>query len=250
MTPEIKDIVENAYRVFGRYEIGDTLCVCHCNVCMTFEIERELIATPLREIPSLTLAEYTNSAHDWDDETVAREMRYFLPRYLELIAAYDPPDSIGLDICLRRIGRGGWRGKWPADEERIIDRFLDAFLVASLSRIELVLWPAGWRLDFDFACVLTMTVTAGGNLERALATWDDMAGPEAAIHMAALRDDVLTLNGRPCFDNPFLEHHREEADKIGAFLMRPEVDQRLEAAFFTVTDERLQKILSNAMLDP
>ena len=87
-----------------------------------------------------------------------------------------------------------------------------------------------------------------GNLDRALSVWDGAADPASAIHMAALRSDVLTLNGRPCFDNPFLEDHREDADKIGAFLMRPEVDARLEDAFFTVTDPRLQKILSDAMV--
>jgi hypothetical protein len=248
MSPELKAIVEEAYVVFGRYTpAAPTLTVCHCNVCMTHEVERELIKTPLREIPSLLLAEYTNSAHDWDDGPVAREMRYFLPRYFELIANYDPPDNIGLDICLRRIGRGGWRAKWPVEEERVIDRFLDAFLVASLSRLKLAHWPIGWRLDFDFADVLTMIVTAGGNLDRALSVWDGAADPAAALHMAALRSDVLTLNGKPCFDNPFLEDHREEADKIGAFLMRPEVDRRLETAFFSVADPRLQQILSDAM---
>lgn len=248
MTPQLKTIVEEAYGVFGRYELTTpTLTVCHCNVCMTVETERELIKTPLRKIPSNLLAEYTNSAHDWDDGPVAREMRHFLPRYFELIANYDPPDNIGLDICLRRIGRGGWRRKWPVEEEHLIDRFLDAFLVASLSRLDLVLWPVGWRLGFDLADVLTMIVTAGGNLDRALGAWDRAADPAAAIHMAALRDDVLTLNGRPCLDNPFLEDHREEADRIGAFLTRPEVDKRIEAAFFTVADPRLQQILSNAM---
>lgn len=248
MTPELAAIVEEAYRVFGRYRLADTLTVCHCNVCMTEETERELIETPLRQIPSLTLAEYTNSAHGWDDGPIAREMRYFLPRYFELIAAYDPPDTIGLDICLRRIGRGGWRSTWPAEEERVIDRFLDAFLTASLSRLELVLWPVGWRLDFDFADVLTMIVTAGGDIDRALATWDGAEDPAAAIHMAALRSDVLILNGRPCLHNPFLEDHRAEADKIGAFLMRPSVDARIEAAFFAVSDPRLQQILSDAMV--
>ncbi|MCC7252882.1 hypothetical protein [Hyphomicrobium sp.] len=248
MTPELQAIVDEAYRVFGRYEITTpTLTVCNCNCCMTVEIERELIKTPLREIPSDVLAEYTNSAHGWDDGPIAREMRYFLPRYLELIALDDPPDNMGIDICLRRLGYAKWREKWPDDEVQLLDRFLDAFLVASLDKIDLVVWPVGWCLDFDLGDVLSMIVTAGGNLDRALAAWDGAADPAAAIHMAALRDDVLTLNGRPCFNNAFLEKHREEADRIGAFLMRPEVDQRLEAAFFAVEDPRLQQILSDAM---
>lgn len=242
------DIVEEAYGVFSGYTVRRSLTVCHCNCCMTVETEEELLKTPLREIPAQLLAEYTNSAHDWNDGPVAREMRYFLPRYFELIALNDPPDNIGIDICLRRIGRGGWRSKWPKEEEDVIDRFFDALVRAILPRLKLEHWPVGWRLKFDFTDILTCIVTAGGHLDRALSVWDRAEDPAAAIHMAALRSDVLTLNGRPCLDNPFLEDHREAADKIGTFLMRPEVDRRIEEAFFMVTDPRLQKLLSDAMI--
>jgi hypothetical protein len=36
-------------------------------------------------------------------------------------------------------------------------------------------------------------------------------------------------------------------DKIGAFLMRPQAIPRIEAAFFMVTDPRLQQLLSDAI---
>ena len=73
---------------------------------------------------------------------VAREFRYFLPRYFELIALNQPPDW-GIDICLRRLGYARWRETWPKPEEDIIDRFFDELLVASLQRLELAQWPAG-----------------------------------------------------------------------------------------------------------
>jgi hypothetical protein len=63
MTPTLGAVINEAYRVFGDYTIGDALVVCHCNCCMTEETERELIATPLRQISASLLAEYTNSAH-------------------------------------------------------------------------------------------------------------------------------------------------------------------------------------------
>lgn len=250
MTPDLSAIVEEAYRVFERYRLAaSTLSVCHCNCCMTEDVERELIKTPLRQIPADLLAEYTNSAHDWDDGPVAREMRYFLPRYFELIARNDPPDNMGLDICLRRLRQAGWRAKWPEAEEKLIDRFFDAVLVASLPRLDLVEWPAGWWLDFDLTDVLTMIVTADGDLARALAAWDRAADPPAAIHMAALRHRVLQEGGRTYLHSAYLAgDHDAAADVIGTFLSRPEVDRRLEEVFFTVTDPRLQKIISDAMM--
>ena len=230
--------------MFATYQpAAPMLATCHCNVCMTEDTDRHLIETPLREIPSRLLAEYTSSAHDWDDGPVAREMRYFLPRYFELIADHDPPDNLGLDICLRRLGRAGWRAKWPSEEQRVIDHFFDAFLVASLSRLDLVQWPVGWRLELDMADVLTLIVTADGDLDRVLAVWDGAADPAAAIHMAALRGEVYGTR----LHSEYLADHEAAADKIGAFVMRPEVDRRIEMAFFTVVDSRLQQILSDAM---
>lgn len=249
MTPDLAAIIDDAYHVFADYALHDTLTVCHCNCCMTHETERLLIKMPLREIPADLLAEYTNSAHDWDDGPVAREMRYFLPRYFELIAGNDPPDNMGLGICLRRLGYAGWREKWPAKEEALIDRFFDALVVSCVQKLHLVRWPVGWRLEFDIADVLTMIITAKGDLGRALAAWDKAEDPGAAIHMAALRGRVLQEGGRTYLHSAYLKSDFDaEADAIGAFLLRPEADQRLESAFFTVTDPRLQKLVSDAMM--
>lgn len=250
MTPELRDIVEDAYRVFGGYCVRRSLTVCHCNCCMTTDTEQELLRTPLREIPHQLLAEYTNSAHGWDDGPIAREMRYFLPRYFELIALNeDPLFDMDIDICLRRLASADWRQKWPAAEERIIDRFFDALVASSTSKLDLVEWPVGWKLKFDLTDVLTLIVTAHGDLETALAAWDRSPDPGAALHMAALRGDVLTSGGRTYLHSAYLENaYDSAADRIGAFLLRPDVDVRLEGAFFTVTDPRLQKILSDAML--
>ncbi len=38
-----------------------------------------------------------------------------------------------------------------------------------------------------------------------------------------------------------------EAEAIGAFVMRPEVEARLEAAFFRIEEPRLQKIVSDVL---
>jgi hypothetical protein len=246
MTPQLRTVIEEAYRVFGGYTIRHSLTVCHCNSCMTPDDELRLLKTPLREIPAKLLAEYTGSAHDWNEGPVAREMRYFLPRYFELIASNDPPDW-GIDICLRRLGQAGWRSKWPKLEEDIIDRFFDELLVSSLQRLELAHWPAGWRLGFDIVDVLTLVVTAAGDIDRVLAKWEAAEDPPAAIHMAALRASVVRETTRTFLHSAYLEDHKEAADKIGAFLMRPEVVSRIEAAFFRVEDARLQKLISDAI---
>jgi hypothetical protein len=249
MTPELEAIVYEAYRVFSGYSVRRSLTVCHCTCCMSVETERDLLRTPLREISHQLLAEYTNSAHDWDDGPVAHQMRYFLPRYFELIGRNEDPFDMDIDICLRRLAAADWRKKWPAAEEQIIDRFFDALVVSSAQKLDLVQWPVGWKLKLDLTDVLTLIVTARGDLARALAAWDRAADPGAAIHMAALRERVLQEGGRCYLHSAYLERDYEpEADAIGRFLMRPEVDRRIEAAFFAVSDARLQRLLSDAMV--
>jgi hypothetical protein len=214
---------------------------------MTEEAKRQLVSTPLRSIPANLLAEYTNSAHAYDDDLVSRELRYFLPRYFELIAAHDYPDHGGLDICLRRLGAADYRQKWPRAEAESIDRFFDAFLNDSLTRLDLQLWPVGYRLAFDIKNVVTLVVTAGGDIDRLLHRWADAEDPAAAIHMAALREDVLEERDRTYLHSAYLERHEDAAKTIGAWLLQPNLTARIEAAFFGVSDPRLQAILSNGM---
>ena len=103
--------------------------------------------------------------------------------------------------------------------------------------------PAGWRLTFDIADVLTLAIRAGGDVARVLAAWDAAADPAAVIHMAALRSHVTSEDGRTFLYSAFLADDAEAAEHIATFLMRPEVDARIEAALSTVTDEGLAEVL-------
>lgn len=248
MRSNLQAIVEEAYTVFSVYEIAGRLTVCHCDVCMSFETERALTRTPLREVSSSLLAEYTNSAHGYDEDAIATELRHFLPRYFELIAADDPPDYMGLDQCLRRLGEASYRTRWPTREAAIIDDFFDAFLALSTEKLEVEEWPSGWLPAFNILDAITMALTAGADVERLIRAIDNASDPGAAVHIAALRRRIRqTLNG-PVLKSAYLEDapHDAAAARFGAWLMSPRVSARIEAAFFMVDDSHLQEILSNA----
>lgn len=80
MTPRLRNAFETAYKAFGSRRLGRPMEVCRCNVCMSDEMERSILRTPVRELSREQLYEYTNSAHGWSDEFL-----YFIPRYMELI---------------------------------------------------------------------------------------------------------------------------------------------------------------------
>src|SRR4051794_23329652 len=85
MTPEVAASVENAYRVFARYDLRGGVNVCRCNVCVDPKVERDLNTVPLREMSSGLLAESPPPAHCGDGKT-ENDFRHYLPRYFELIA--------------------------------------------------------------------------------------------------------------------------------------------------------------------
>lgn len=86
MKPRLKDAVQNAYEAFGWRSLSAPLEVCHCESCMSAEMARSILETPLRELSNEQLSEYTNSAHDWSDQFL-----YLLPRYMELITQGERP---------------------------------------------------------------------------------------------------------------------------------------------------------------
>jgi hypothetical protein len=248
-TPQSKlaAIVTDAYRIFGGYKLGKTLNVCSCNVCLADAAEAELLKTPLRAISSKLLAKYTDAVSGGTHSARADEFRYFLPRYLELIAADDPPDDMGFDICLRRFRDWpSWRTDWPREQVECLDQFYDAYLVASLRHTAVSQSATYCGLRFNLGDILSMIVTAGGDITRVLQTWDAAADPDAAIHMAALRSDVRRDPTR-LINAHLSQEYTTAAEAIGAFLSRTEVDERLERVFFGIKDPALQKIVSDAM---
>jgi hypothetical protein len=245
LTPRLSDAVARAYDVFGKYKLSGTIVHCDCSVCMSADVARQLSSLPLSEINASLLAEYTNSAHGYDTETIEPEFKHFLPRYLDLIANCDPPSHIGLETCLVRLQ--GYRERWPKAEIEAVDAFFDAFVAASVDQLRLLEWPVGLRLDFDMGEVLGMVVLAGGDLERVLAVFDASPDPQAAVHMASMRLDVGVRRGRSHFENAHYSDFPEAATRIGEWLMREEVADRIVAAHESLDDPDYDDILNLAL---
>lgn len=83
-------------------------------------------------------------------------------------------------------------------------------------------------------------------LTRVLDAWDRASDAAAVLHMAAQRSNVRPGPAR-LIDAHLTGQFASAAETICAFLSRPEVDRRLEAAFFAADDTHLQQLLSDAM---
>ena len=247
LTDRLTASVETAYEVFSPCQLHGTITYCNCPVCMTDETAIELSTRPLKEISATLLAEYTNSAHGYDRKTIEPQFKYFLPRYLDLIAHCDPPSHLDLDTCLTRLE--GYQENWLTKEVETINEFFNAFIESSLYHLYLIEWPVGPRLEFDMGEVLTMVVLAGGDLDRCLQTFDKGPDPETAVHMAALRADVQIKNGNPTYHNVHLEAHPQAAQKIGTWLHRKSVSERILKAPELLNDPNYDDVIELGMIE-
>lgn len=208
---------------------------------------RELIGTPLRTITAPLLAEYTNSAHGWD-ERVEREFRYFLPRYLDLVSHGDPPDHLGLDVCLRRLADAHWHDLWAPREARFLNIWFRELFVHHLAEAKVVRSGRGHTVpDFEIVDLLTLAVRSGAPLEPLLEAWKGDLRPQACVHVAGLLNDLRAdhRGWRP--SNPFLDSCPIEAHRIGQFVREPAWKPRLEAAFFLLDGPMQQQLVSDAI---
>lgn len=249
MTPRLAAAVDASYAAFAGYRLWGNIVACHCNSCMTEETEKELVRTPLRQISTELLSEYTNSAHGYDTDVIEHEFKYFLPRYLDLIAHCKPPHYMDSNTCLHRLGDANFRAAWPRHEVEAVDECLDAFVDACLSQTGLAQWPVGWRLEFEINDVIVMIATARGDVERALATWELGADPAAALHLANFRISNLEFkDGAFRSASPFLtSDFPAAAQRLGQWGMQESWTKRIEDAYLTVDVPRQREILEAAL---
>jgi hypothetical protein len=238
MSPELQAAVENAYSVFSRYRPGMPLIICTCSVCVSEETERLLRTTPLRNLSVALAFEYSNSCHDRRLLVAQDEQRYFLPRYLDLIAHGEGvelhPD--GTAMALSRLRDLDWRTTWPANEVEALETFFQCLMTDWLGCTDVVLRYSysrhgrdngTWHLAKNVDDILVLIEESGGDSRGVLNAWDVYGDPPAAIHMAYVCREYF---GSSHFNTDFFT--------------KPEVLARIEAAFFEVEDARLQQILS------
>jgi hypothetical protein len=244
---ELRRSIDHAYVVFGGYKLRGIVDVCHCPACLKTDAERRLLATPLRDISSDLLASYSHAAKPIDPDQVSKSLRYFLPRYFELIAAHDWPVHFFEAGALKMLAQAQYRRTWPAHEIAAVDDFFEALFRATLSQ------PVDLADEFDFlnqhcliATVLGLVIRADGNVSALLAEWDSTLGATATLHLALLIEHSRTGILKKRRLHWAYEHHNPGAEKmVLAWLLRPATKSRMEAAFLEEKDPVKQAVLSN-----
>ena len=117
-------IIEEAYRLFASYSITPPLTVCDCGNCINEKEQKLLITTPLRETSRELIETYISAMFDNEDKAIV-ELRYFLPRMLELLSVGETlyiDEGFSLSRChFERTHI------WKEGEIAFMERFAKAF---------------------------------------------------------------------------------------------------------------------------
>jgi hypothetical protein len=244
----LRRLIEAAYSVFAPYQPrGRLVDVCLCNVCCTEAAQLALSSPPLRAMSSALISEYTNSAHAFDPAVHADDLRWLLPRYMELIALDDPPHYGDFCSCLRHLGAAEYRSRWPQAEVQLIDDWLDELLLDKLDRHRNVdHTDSGTRLDFPIADLLEMMVLAGAQMPRVLGAFDRGTDPAVGLFVATLVQNLHDDHGLFAGDNVYMtDAQRLEIPRIAQWCRAPRQVERIRAAIGIVDDPGLKAVLSH-----
>ena len=200
-------------------------------------------------MPARLLAEYTHSAHGYDNQT-ADELRYFLARYFELIAlatrratSGSRPASAG---CTTRAGaRAGRPRRSPSSS-------LPGGAAARAARAPPRSDPTGFPVfeSDQVEEVLCMAAHAGSDLRSLLALCDAEGGRRRhAAHRQHRRQGGLAraTAGKHFLARPARRPDIEIAMRdVLAWLLTPEMRERLEDACLAEQDQAAAALLSHA----
>lgn len=180
----LEETIERAYRIFKHYPVTRPLDVC--TVCCMEPADEERLATmPVREIPQALLREYNDSAKP--AKTRIEEVKHFLPRYFELIAAFQFP-SHSMELSFSRLVPFD-ATEWQPDELELLRDFSIGFFKQCLS-----VYPIAFMERID--AILIMFWNAGFDVDLLLAIWEKDDSVNAVLHFKDL------------YFNGFVQHNR------------------------------------------
>ncbi len=169
---ELSTIIEKSYKIFEDYTIGETLEIC-TNCCVTKEEEKILVRTPLRKITKEIMNFYYNSAQTYSQRELY-EMKYFLPRVLELLANFEvPTHSIEISLTRLMLDKKEW---WLQKEKELLHEFAIAYFQKCLEQ-----YPLPERISIDK--IIIMFGIAHFEIEKILECWKNAEEVTAFLHL-------------------------------------------------------------------
>lgn len=170
----INNLVKEAYDVFAGHQPKAEIDACTC-CCMTTEDAQTLVSLPVDEIPLAVLRKYQDAATP--DKIDQGELKYFAPRYLELIKSYQYP-SFEPALALTRFGKIK-PNDWTKTERQLLNDF-------AISFFHQFLHTKSEKANAGVMRVLLMFYKGGIDIQPLFKLWDSIPRRTTNDHFDAL----------------------------------------------------------------
>lgn len=178
---------------------------------MTLQEENILATLSLREISKELLAKYNDSAKP--DKTGIDEIKYFLPRFFDLVGQFQFP-SHSAELSLSRLSPFD-KNEWTALEQELLSQFSLDFFKHCLSIYPI---PAfNERID----SILIMFWRSGFDISKLLTSWQNEINKESVLHFRDLYLHGFNQHNPAKLSNSFGD--KELADRLRRWLELDEV---------------------------
>jgi len=186
-------VIEELYRVFSPYRVGDE--ISGCSHCVPADQSHFLATTPRAELSADDLDKYAFKAMTtWGNEA---DFKYFLPRLLELVLTEGINAFNFPEVLFGKLEYARWFD-WPTAERRAIESYLRAFW-----RAQIECEPTEQE-GFAIDSALCALANACRSVDEYLTTWTQSKSPNAVRQLAQFvwfhADRILTKN------HPFIGH--------------------------------------------
>lgn len=167
-TPALQAAVRRAHEVFGgRKAPNGHLNVC-TSCCMPADLEREMRTLPLSQLMTRHFYGYCDAAMGHMEQP-AEEIKYLLPRWLELLATGGETHH-SPELALDRLGQCA-PGSFDAEETGVLDAFMLGYFDHHLNG------GTFWGWSADPLALLIMADAGGRNVQPLLRCWLEHQSP-------------------------------------------------------------------------
>ena len=256
MSEQLAAAIARAYAAFSAFGPGGKL-EYYPLWKLSDEEERALVETPLRRLPSALLGKYAQAVTAFGRPNDPW-WPYFVPRMLELTAAFDWPHPYGAYAALsllhgeHDLTEPRWRNEFTADQVAAVDGFAEAFWRRLIQSTYHCITDPHYEICDEFtggagiAELAHMFVDAGVPVELLLGTFAATTGETADVWLAGFINQVLDEDGVVDFDVPTGFMPSRLPATCETWLAGNGIGERLARAFFRETRPREQVVISRA----
>lgn len=209
----VQEALQDVYQSFSRYRAPKTTLDVCIACCMDEADERAMRRLPLRELTAQHFHAYNDTAKS--ERQPAAELKYFLPRLLDLMAQGARLHH-STELYLDRLGRCD-PAEFSESERAAIDAYALAFFSEGLTQRPDD--PGGRFMGDDAVGILLMFDIGGVDVAPLLAHWLADEAPAATLHYVRAR--YWSLGSSEPFCNAFANDRPRFHETIADWMHDP-----------------------------